>query len=259
MRKPMLTAIVSALALGFAASSSPAEFDQTHKPFDQVLHHYVKAARVDYQGLKASPEELNRYLDQVAAVGKSDFKQWNEKQQLAFLINAYNAYTLRLIADHYPVKSIKDIGSILNGPWDQPVVKLFGQTITLNTLEHGILRKDYAEPRIHFALVCAAKGCPPLRNEAYVGARLDEQLDDQAKNFLANSSKNRVEAQKHVVYLSPIFKWYGEDFGKDSRSVLKFVRQYFPEREAKELGQGEFKIKYTDYNWSLNDAASEEK
>jgi hypothetical protein len=256
----MLTRMVIGLGLEVAAVSSPAaEFDQSHQLLDQVLHQYVKDARVDYKALKASPEELNRYLAQLAAVGKSEFKQWNEKQQLAFLINAYNASTLKLITDHYPVKSIKDIGSFLNGPWDQPVVKLFGQTITLNTLEHGILRKDYSEPRIHFALVCAAKGCPPLRSEAYLGARLDEQLDDQAKSFLAASSKNRVDAQNHVVYLSPIFKWYGEDFVKKAGSVLNFLQNYFPERDARELRQGEFKIKYTDYDWSLNESSTEKK
>ncbi len=107
--------------------------------------------------------------------------------------------------------------------------------------------------------MCAAKGCPPLRSEAYLGARLDEQLEDQAKSFLATSSKNRVDAQNHVVYLSPIFKWYGEDFVKKAGSVLNFLSNYFPERDARELRQGEFKIKYTDYDWSLNESSTEKK
>lgn len=244
-----------AFALGFAllaSRASAAEFDQPHALFDVVLKQYVKNARVDYEGLKAHPQDLNRYLDQVAGVSKTDFKKWSEPQQIAFLSNAYNAYTLRLIIDHYPLKSIKDIGSIFNGPWDQPVVKLFGETITLNTLEHKILRIDYSEPRIHFALVCAAKGCPPLRNEAYVGARLEEQLVDQAKAFLAESTKNRIAAFERVVYLSPIFKWYGRDFEKKSGSVLAALKPYWPEEAPAGLAKGDFKIRYTDYDWTLN-------
>ena len=244
------------LVLGFAiiaTQPAAAEFDQAHATFAGVLTEYVRDARVDYTALKAHPQDLHRYLDQVTAVSKSEFKKWNEPQQIAFLSNAYNAYTLRLIIDHYPVKSIKDIGGLLTGPWDQPVVKLFGETITLNIVEHKILRKDYSEPRIHFALVCAAKGCPPLRSEAYVAGRLDAQLDDQAKQFLANPSKNRVEAGERVVYLSPIFKWYGGDFEKKSGSVLAALEPYWPEKSAAALAKGNFKIRYTEYDWSLND------
>ena len=197
--KTFLALFAVALTLRVAAAG----FDQSNALFDGVLKQYVKSARVDYAALKAHPQELNRYLDQVAAVSKAEFKKWSEPQQIAFLANAYNAYTLRLIIKNYPVKSIKDIGSFINGPWDQPVVQLFGETITLNTVEHKILRKDYAEPRLHFVLVCAAKGCPPLRGEAYVAARLNEQLDDQAKQFLAESGKNRIAATERTVYLSP--------------------------------------------------------
>ncbi len=247
------TRTLCALALGFALFASraaAAEFDQSHALFDAVLKQRVKNARVDYAGLKAHPEDLNRYLVQVAAVSKADFKKWSEPQQIAFLSNAYNAYTLKLIIDHYPLKSIKDIGGFLDGPWDQPVVKLFGETMDLNTVEHKILRVDYAEPRLHFVLVCAAKGCPPLRGEAYVGVRLEEQLADQAKQFLAESTKNRIAASERVVYLSPIFKWYGSDFEKKSGSVLVALKPYWPGKVTATDG---FKIRYTDYDWSLNE------
>jgi hypothetical protein len=243
-----------ALVLGcalVASRAAAAEFDQTHALFTGVLTNYVKAARVDYASLKAHPQDLNRYLNQVAAVSRADFKQWSEPQQIAFLINAYNAYTLRLILEHYPLNSIKDIGHIWSGPWDQPVVQLFGETLTLNTLEHKILRVDYAEPRIHFALVCAAKGCPPLRSEAYVGTRLDQQLNDQARQFLANPNKNRVDASEQTVYLSPIFKWYGGDFEKKSGSVLAALKPYWPSKPV--AGYEHFQIRYTDYDWSLNE------
>lgn len=243
-----------AFALGcviIASQATAGEFDQTHALFTGVLTNYVKDARVNYAALKAHPQDLNRYLDQVAALSKAEFKKWNEPQQIAFLSNAYNAYTLRLIIDHHPLKSIKDIGSIFNGPWDQPVVKVFGETITLNTLEHKSLRMDYAEPRLHFVLVCAAKGCPPLRSEAYVGARLEEQLVDQAKQFLAEATKNRVAATERTVYLSPILKWYGSDFEKNSGSVLAALKPYWPDKPA--TGYADFKIRYTDYDWSLNE------
>ena len=238
-------------SVSIASQATTAEFGQTHALFTSVLTNYVKDARVDYAALKAQPQDLTRYLDQVAAVSKAEFKKWSEPEQIAFLANAYNAYTLRLIIDHYPLKSIKDIGSFFQGPWDQPVVKLFGETITLNTLEHKILRVDYAEPRLHFALVCAAKGCPPLRNEAYVGVRLNEQLNDQGKQFLAETAKNRVEAAEHTVYLSPIFKCYAGDFEKKSGSVLAALKPYWPAKPV--AGYEEFEIRYTGYDWSLNE------
>jgi hypothetical protein len=240
------------LALLAWSAADAADFDPSRAPFDSVLKSHVKDARVNYTALKARPQELDRFLDQVAAVGESEFKRWTEKQQIAFLINAYNAYTLRLILDHYPVKSIKDIGTLFKGPWDQPVVHLFGRTLTLNTVEHKMLRTDYNEPRIHFALVCAANGCPPLRGEAYVADRLDKQLKDQARQFLADAQKNRVDARGRTVYLSPIFKWYGEDFEKKSGGVLQFLKPYWPENEGATVATDDFKIRYTDYDWSLN-------
>jgi hypothetical protein len=242
-----------ALLLGcviIAAEATAAEFDRSHAPFDAVLKQFVRNARVDYAELAAQPQDLNRYLDQIAAVSMGEFTKWSEKQQMAFLINAYNACTLRLIIDHYPLKSVKDIGGWFSGPWDQPVVKLFGKTMDLNTVEHGILRKDYAEPRIHFALVCAAKGCPPLRREAYAGARLEEPLDDQAKQFLTDTTKNRIVASERTVYLSPIFKWYGDDFDKKSGSVLAALKAWWPGQPV--AGYEDFQICYTDYDWSLN-------
>jgi len=230
-----------------------AEFDHDHRKLTDVLQVHVKDARVNYAALKAEPKGLNHYLDQLASVTRVEFDSWSEARRIAFLCNAYNAWTLRLIIAHYPVKSIKDIGSLFSGPWDQAIVRLFGETITLDTLEHKILRKEFDEPRIHFALVCAAKGCPSLRNEAYVAARLDEQLNAQAKRFLAAADKNRVDAGARIVYLSPIFKWYGADFEKKSGTVLAALKPYWPEQARDALEKGGFKIRYTDYDWSLNE------
>lgn len=248
-------AVTWTLCLGAVALAQAAPFDQAHPLLDKTLKTYVKDALVDYPAVKANRQDLDRYLGEVAAVAEPDFKQWTEKQRLAYLINAYNGYTLQLIIDHYPLKSIKDIGGWLKGPWDQPVVHLFGRTLTLNDLEHKILRVEYAEPRIHFALVCAARGCPPLRGEAYVADRLEAQLDDQARQFLATANKNRVDAGEHVVYLSPLFKWYGADFEKKSGSVLAALKSYWPKEAATALANDGFKTRYTEYDWSLNQSS----
>jgi hypothetical protein len=246
----MILAAVLGLAGLAAANARP--FDPSHGLLDKTLKTFVKDALVDYGALRASRKDLDRYLGEVAGLSEGEFNAWPERQRLAFLLNAYNAFTLELILDHYPVKSIKEIGGWLKGPWDQPVVRLFGRSSTLNDLEHKILRVQFAEPRIHFALVCAARGCPPLRSEAYVAERLETQLDDQARQFLASADKNRVEGSERVVHLSPIFKWYGADFEKQSGSVLAALKPYWPKEAAAMLGRGDFKIRYTDYDWSLN-------
>ena len=237
----------------FAAAAPAARFDHTHAALDQLLKRYVTDALVDYPALKNDSKKLNACLDELAAVREADFQQWTQPQQLAFLMNFYNAATLRLILDHYPIKSIKKIGGFLSGPWDQPVVRLFGGTVTLGHVEHEILRKKYNEPRIHFAIVCAALGCPPLRSEAYVADRLDAQLDNQGEKFLHDTRKNSVDAKNRVVNLSPIFKWFSGDFEKKSGTVLKFVAPFFPADAQAGLAKGGYKISYTGYDWSLNE------
>ncbi len=235
------------------AAGTVSAFDHTHAAFAEVLDAYVQDGLVDYRGLQEQPETLRRYLRDVAMVSPEAFRSWDENRQIAFLVNLYNAQTLDLIIRHYPLPTIRDIGSIFTGPWGQRVVNLFGRITTLDTLEHKILRVNYQRPGIHFALVCAAMGCPPLRGEPYVGDRLDEQFRDQGKQFLAESSKNRLDAENGILYLSPIFKWFREDFEKQSGSVLAFIGEYLPMEQRKMLETESFRIRYTDYDWSLND------
>ncbi len=173
-------------------------------------------------------------------------------QQLAFLINLYNATTLQLITHHYPVKSIKKIGGWFTSPWSLPVVRVWGGTNSLDWLEHEIIRARYAEPRFHFALVCAARGCPPLRAEPFVSTRLEEQLDDQGRIFMGQTEKNRFNEPARTLHLSPIFKWFREDFLADAESIQAFVGRYWNPAEAGKLGQTRLRIRYTDYDWSLN-------
>lgn len=261
----LIALLLSALLFFNEKHVNAQDFDHTHHLYERVVKEYVKGGMVDYAGMKANPGELDQYLAALARVKEAEFDSWSESRKLAYLINLYNAATLRLILDEYPLKSIKDIGNFFKGPWDQPVVPLFGETITLDTLEHDILRKDFSEPRIHMALVCAAMGCPPLRSEAYTAANLDTQLDDQAVQFLNNPIKFRIDRQKNEVRLSPIFKWYGDDFiekytpsdgyeklNKKERAVLHFCSAYLRSEDKLYVKSHRYSVKYLDYDWSLN-------
>lgn len=241
------------LAAGMVfAEARAAGFDHSYASLDRILKRYVRDGLVDYAGLKAGAD-LDKCLAGLEAVSEKDFKQWSREEQITYLVNLYNARTLRLIADHYPVKSIKAIGNLFQGPWDKPVVRLFGKPETLNRIEHQMLRKNYDEPRVHFALVCAARGCPPLRSEAYTADKLNAQLDDQGRIFLADPHKNSADLDARVFNLSPIFKWFREDFEKKSGSVIRFIKAYWlPEISTKITGEN-YEIRYTSYDWSLND------
>ncbi|MDZ7579347.1 MAG: DUF547 domain-containing protein [Deltaproteobacteria bacterium] len=262
----LIAMLLSAILLSWTGIVNAAEFDRTYAGYEALLKRYVADGRVDYKALKTDTTALDLYLDSAAGVAEAHFNAWTEPERLAFLINLYNAATLKLIIDHYPVKSIKDIGSFFKGPWDQPVVRLFGKTITLDNLEHDIIRKDYSEPRIHLALVCAAKGCPPLRSEAYTAEKLDAQLDDQSRRFLESPAGLRIDRGGKVVYFSSIFKWYGKDFvdrflpasgfsglDKTERAVANFSSGYLSAADGDYLKSGGYSVKYLDYDWSLNE------
>jgi hypothetical protein len=250
---------------GAPVQATAEDFDQSHGLFTEILKAHVAHGLVDYAALKADPAALDRYLAELSRVSEGQMASWDRAEQLAFLLNLYNASTLRLILDHYPVESIKDIGSLFDGPWDQPVVGLYGRRISLNELEHGILRKIYHEPRIHMALVCAAKGCPPLRSEAYTGRRLWEQLDDQTRQLLADPRKFRIDRERAIVYFSPIFKWYGDDFLTGStmsaglsgpertrRAIAGFCLPYLAPADRSYLESQTYSVRFLDYDWSLN-------
>jgi hypothetical protein len=261
--------VIMAAVLLFWAASGPveaAEFDHGHGIFEQILRERVVNGRVDYKGLLKSPALLDRYLQTTSSVTEAQFKGWNEGQQLAFLINLYNAATLRLIIDHYPLKSIRDIGHLIKGPWDQKVVNLFGKKTTLNHLEHGIIRKDYTEPRIHFALVCAAKSCPALPSYAFTGDALDAQLDERVRLYLASSEGLRLDRAAGKVSISMIFKWYGDDFRPafypksgfgglqaKERAVMNFIGKYAYDDIRRYFAGGGYALRYLEYDWSLNE------
>jgi len=250
----VLSVVFGAALVGGSAGSLPAsDFDHSHALLGKILRTFVVDGWVDYAGLEQNPADLKAYLAQLASIPKAEFAKWSEPEQIAFLSNLYNAATLQLIIDHYPVESIKKIGGRWKGPWKQEVVSLFGEKVTLDHVEHDLIRKDYSEPRVHFALVCAARSCPPLRGEPYTPDKLDEQLEDQGRIFMNTPSKNRVDLENRTAYLSKIFKWFSGDFEEASGSVLAFVRPYFPKDISRQLEDGKFAVEYMDYDWALND------
>ncbi|MEP0986151.1 DUF547 domain-containing protein [Ekhidna sp.] len=222
----------------------------SHNAFDQLLQKYVEdEGMVDYKGLKAERSELKSYLSTLE--NNAPQKSWTRDQKLAYWINAYNAYTLELILEHYPVESIKDIGSTIKIPfvstaWDIKFINIGGEEYDLNNIEHGIIRKDFDEPRIHFALVCAAVSCPKLQNRAYLPEKLDEQLTKAAKEFLSNPAKNRFKNENQAT-LSKLFNWYGGDFKNDG-TLIEYINRYAPTKLSKNAD-----IDWMDYNWNLNE------
>lgn len=220
----------------------------SHAAWSALLSKHVDhEGMVDYRGFAADSSALNAYLQQLSAHHPNE-KNWSHDERLAYWINAYNAFTIRLIIRHYPVESIKDIaGSIpfVNSPWDIKFIQIEGETYDLNNIEHGIIRDEFDDPRIHFALVCAAKGCPSLRREAYTAEKLDRQLEEETRRFFNDPTKNEIHPQ-HAL-LSPLLKWYGRDFKAVAPDILTYINRY-SEVHIEEGAD----IEYGEYDWSLN-------
>jgi hypothetical protein len=237
--------------VGASSAEIEREFDHHHRALGALLESCVDRGRVDYPAIEADRSKLEAYLGALAAVTRTEFDTWSDAQQLAMLINLYNAATLKLIIDNYPIDSIKQIGGLFKKPWDLNSLQLFGEETSLGHVEHDLLRKNYAEPRIHFAIVCAAKGCPDLPSEVFTADDLDNQLEEQGEAFLRDQTKNRIDEPKRTVYLSKVFKWFEADF-ESAGGVIAFVRPYFAPGDRGFL-EADFKIRYTHYDWSLNE------
>ena len=249
--------LVLVAALLVAASPAPAQtFDHDHTAWTRVLERHVvndgAISVVDYAAIQADPSGLEHYVDLVTGVTPGRFDAWSEPQRLAFLINAYNALTVTLIVNNYPVASIKDLGGWLSSPWKQRFFTLLGKERHLDDIEHGIIRTAFDEPRIHFAVNCAARGCPPLRAEAYVASRLDAQLEDNTRLFLRDVRRNRYE--DGTLRLSELFDWYESDFERHEGSLKTFVAARLTDdpAEASVIAARKTRIRFLDYDWSLN-------
>jgi len=259
-------------AAGSETALVPGEF--SYEPYAAALMAHVDdQGGVDYHGLKAKSSDLDVFLGTLTSLKPEVYESWPDEGKVAFWINAYNSLTLKAIIDHYPIKASlaksllypKNSIRQISGVWDDLEFTVMGHPITLNAVEHEKLRGGFDEPRIHAALVCAARSCPPLRNEPYTGEALAAQLDDQMKSFVS-PARFRIDRATKTVHLSKILSWFGKDFltryGTDKgfqgyddveRAVLNALSRYASEGDRAFLAEGQYKIKYLDYDWTLNE------
>jgi hypothetical protein len=274
IRAPTTFFIALVVAVSVAAPTAASGFDHAHETFSQLLRDHVdEQGLVDYPGFIDQRVELEGYLEALGAVTTDELSSWNKTQQLAFWINAYNALTIDTVIAHYPLKrrgfkgfafpssSIWQIADV----WNLQRRRIAGQMRSLDEIEHGIVRPDFKEPRIHFALVCAAISCPKLRQQAYVGDNLEQQLQDQVTGFLADPSKGvRVNTRRKRIEISSILEWFAEDFvlppnfdgplaGKpDQAGVVYFLTGRGTLSQQAALSSRDFSVRYLKYNWALN-------
>ncbi len=268
----MFAAVLSYAA--FSYSEEEAAF--SYEDYASILKAHVNdKGQVDYKGLKANRKKLDAFLVSMKTLDKGGYEKWNDNAKIAFWLNAYNAITLRAIIDNYPIKKGSWISSFrfpensirqIDGVWDKLEFGIMGQSMTLEHIEHKILRAKFKEPRVHVALVCASVGCPFLRTEPYAGEKLSEQLDGQTKRFLSDRTKFRIDTSAGKVYVSPIFDWFGKDFeegytpkdgfgghSKAEKASLNFMSKYLKDTDRHYLTSQKYSIAYLDYDWSLNE------
>lgn len=248
----MSNLLLSSCSFSKKTFKNTAEEAPSHALWDSLLKVHVKpSGMVDYQGFIKDSVILNDYLSALSN-SAPDPKKWSENERLAYWINAYNAFTIQIVIRHYPIDGIKDIASGLNIPfvsttWDIKFITIGGEKINLNRIEHGIIRKEFDEPRIHFAVNCASISCPVLLDEAYVADKLDDQLDKQSQQFINDSSRNDVKSAQEAS-VSKLFTWFSGDFKDEDRTVVDFINQYSKVKLNKDAS-----LSYLDYDWSLND------
>jgi hypothetical protein len=274
-----VTRLIALLVLAAAPVGQVlAQLDHSHAAWTALLTKHVvlisegRASQVRYAQFAQDRAQLKAYLEALSRVTEAEFAGWSRQQQMAFLINAYNAFTIEKILTRYPdLQSIWDFGKLFGNPFKDRFFTLLGKEGTLDRIEHETLRKKgvYDEPRLHFALNCASVGCPMLREEAYVAERLDAQLEDQTRRFLADRSRNRYNPQRGALEVSKLFDWYKEDWHSGYRGLADAAlavtsrEQYFARyvtlladapADRKVVADGRAPIAFLDYDWTLNDA-----
>jgi len=242
---------------------TPTEFDPEYTAYGRVLTAFIKGEKVDYRQLQSNRADLDRFVSELAGLKASDLLAMPRDDQMALWINAYNGLTLRSIIDAYPVKSIKDI----DGVWDKRKWPVAGRKVTIDQVEHEILRPEFKDPLVHFAVNCAAIGCPPLLNQPFRGTTLNTQLNQMASAFANNDERNRIDFDRKNVSTTEIFSWFGEDFVGDYRpsdrfndlseteaAALGFVFAFYADTAmAQAADQTGWSLEYYPYDWSLND------
>lgn len=231
-------------------------FDHTHKQWNSIVSKFVAlkkhSSTFNYAGMKKEVKDLDAYLAVLAKVKKEEFKRFSYDQRLAFLINLYNAATVKLVVDNFPIKSIKDATFL--SPFSKDFFYLFGAEISLNHLEHDIIRTNYKDSRIHFALNCASVGCPALQNKAFTEKNLSKLLEEGKVSFLKDRSRNKFFPKKKMLKLSKIFDWYKGDFLREKKTLKDYVVDYLadsPDQKKKILSKSTA-IDFFDYDWNLN-------
>lgn len=232
-------------AVSFYSSTAAGPIDNTI--YANLLKQYVSNGKVSYHGFKQDEFLLDQYLEQLS---RTDIALLSEKEQFAFYINTYNAFTIKLILTRFPdIDSIKDLGGLFSSPWSIKFIPLQGKKVTLDHIEHDILRPEYKDPRVHFAVNCASKSCPALRDEPYEADRLYVQLDEQARQFI--NTPGHLLIKKNTLFISKIFKWFKQDF---ENGTTEFIQKYASNelnRQINAIKPG-IKISFLDYDWSLN-------
>ena len=229
-----------------------------HGAWSEILEVHVQGDRFDYIGLQQDRSNLDAYLTELERVGPEELRSWSKNEQKAYFINAYNAYVISLIVDNYPIKSINDLSTKQVEVWNKPFIPLGAHykpgrdKLSLNELEHDLLRQRYPDARIHVAVNCASEGCPPLRDSAFTGEGLDKQLDEQARRFVADSLRMNLNRRKNRIEASKIFEWFAEDFARDAGSVQAWIQRYAPGEPAERKWISKAKLKYQEYSWKLN-------
>lgn len=263
----MLVAV--ALLLGGAVEAQQAAagfFDQQHGTWNGLVGEFVhEGGLVDYVGLAKKRSSFDRYLSELEGVTPDEFRSWSGKQREAFWINAYNAYAVQLILDHYPVDSIKDMGGFFSSVFDKRFIPLqhlvqadprakasTSKLLSLGEVEHEILFPVSPRPLFHFAIVCASTSCPVLRAEAFTAGKLEEQLEDQARIFLADQSRNDSRISRGRLRISKIFDWAEDELETYPGGIRRLMRDFGPASLAQDPALAKAKLKYRDYDWSLN-------
>lgn len=253
IRKNIFYALLLLMILIMCSSELFANGDLTmHSEWDFILRKYVQDGKVDYNKIISTPVDLKRLNDYLTTLNNTEVSLLSRDERLAFWINAYNAFTVKLILIHYPLKSIKDI----KDPWKQKLWYVDNKKMSLDDIEHIKLRKEFKEPRIHFAIVCASIGCPALYPEAFEKENISELISRVTRLFFTEHRNFHLETsgKATTLYLNRIFKWFGSDFGKDDKQIVAFIQPYLQKKNRDIMKASDtVKIKFLYYDWSLND------
>jgi hypothetical protein len=237
-------------------------FDPKYLSWQAFLDRFVKEGLVDYGAVKKAPNLLDKAIRNLEKASEKEYRPWDREEKMAFWINAYNVAAVKVVTEHYPIersfswKAVvfpKNSIQQINDVWERGIIRIMGKQHSLDGIQKGILLKQFQEPRVHFAIVCASIGCPVLREEPYLGEKLGRQLADQTRRFLSDPAKARYEAAEEKLLLSPIFKWYREEFRQEAGSLVRYVKENAPTGAMQTIDEDRLKVEYLEYDWSLND------